>query len=191
MVSMWRDPMNREITVGAALVVADFPADPLREDLGSAAGQRVEARVLQLAQHLLVAHPVEIREERDLDRGEALEMNLGADALEAPQHVRVVRERQIGVQAVDDVDFGERLACPLPQLFPGLLERHRVRARIAGAQPRKRTEQTARDAHVRRFQPDVEVVVGACAVALLALAVRQPAERKRVGAGEEPDAVCE
>ena len=47
--------------------------------------------------HLLVGHPVEIREERDLDGGEALQMNLGTDPLEAAQQLRVVVERQVGI----------------------------------------------------------------------------------------------
>ena len=64
------------------------------------------------------------------------------------------------MQAVDDVDFGERLAGALPQLVPRLLERHRVRAGVAGPQPRERAEQAARDADVGRFEADVEVVVG-------------------------------
>ena len=54
--------------------------------------QRV-GRVLQLLQDLLVGSAVEIREEGNLDRGETLQMNLGADAFEAPQHLRVVLER--------------------------------------------------------------------------------------------------
>ena len=36
-------------------------------------------------------------------------MNVRPDPLETPQHVDVVVERQIRVQAVDDVDIGERL----------------------------------------------------------------------------------
>ena len=56
----------------------------------------------------------------------------GPNAFEAAQHLRVVVERQIGMQAVDDVDFGERLVGALPQLVPRLLERHRVRARSPG-----------------------------------------------------------
>src|SRR5204863_10208151 len=79
----------------------------------------------------------------------------------------------------------------LPELVPRLLERHRVRPGVAGPEPRKRAEQAARDAHVRRFEADVEVVVGARAVALLALAVGEPAERERVGAVEQADAVLE
>ena len=63
------------------------------------------------------------------------------------------------MQAVDDVDFGERLVGALAQLVEHLLERHRVRAGVAGPQPRERTEETARHADVRRFEPQVEVVV--------------------------------
>ena len=60
------------------LSCADLPADALGEDLRAAAGQRIEPGVHQLAQHLLVGHAVEIGEERDLDRGEALQVDARA-----------------------------------------------------------------------------------------------------------------
>ena len=44
-------------------------------------------------------------------------MNLGPDPLEAREQLDVVLERQIRVQAVDDVDFGQRLMRALPSLF--------------------------------------------------------------------------
>ena len=84
-----------EVAIGVALVVADLPAHALGKDLGAAARQRIEAGVHQLAQHLLVGHAVQVGEERDLDRGEALQMNAGTDPLEAAQQVRVVAERQV------------------------------------------------------------------------------------------------
>src|SRR5262249_33800286 len=102
-------------------------------DLRAAAWQRIETRVLQLAQDLLVTPAVQVREERDLDSRETLQMNLGADPFEAPEHLRVVLERQIRMQAIDDVDFGERLAFALQQLAPRLLERQGVRAGVARA----------------------------------------------------------
>ena len=88
-------PVDGEPAIAVALVVADLPAHALGEDLCAAAGQRVQAGVHQLAQHLLVGHPVEIGEERDLDRREAFQVDVRADPLEAPQQVRVVAERQI------------------------------------------------------------------------------------------------
>ena len=81
-----REAMDREVAIGAALVVADLPAHALGEDLGAAAGQRIEPGLLQLAQHLLVGHAVEVGEERDLDGGEALQVDRRADPLEAAQH---------------------------------------------------------------------------------------------------------
>ncbi len=42
----------------------------------------------------LVGHAEVLREEVDLDRGEALQVNVGLDALEAPEELLVVREGQ-------------------------------------------------------------------------------------------------
>src|SRR5258708_1777261 len=85
-------------------------------------GRRIEPGLRELTKTLLVGPAVEIREERDLDGGEALQVDLRTDSLQAAQHIGVVRERQIGMQAVHDVDFGQRLAGTLPQLVPHLLE---------------------------------------------------------------------
>ena len=118
-------------------------------------------------------------------------MDPRTNPFEAAQQLQVVVERQIGVQAVDDVDFGEGLMGALPQLVPRLFERHRVGAVIAGLQSRESAEETTGHADVGRLETDVEVVVGARAVPLLALAIRQPAERQRVGAVEQPQPVVE
>ena len=186
-----RRAVDRQPPVGVRLVVADLLPHALGEHFGAAARQRREARVHQLAQHLLVGHPVEIREERDLDGGETLQMNLGADPFEAAKQLEVVLERQIGMQAVDDVHFGERLIVPHAKLLPRVFERHRVRTRIARAQPRERAEQAARHADVRRFDADVVVVVGQIAVPALALAVGERRHLEQIGMLEQPHAVLE
>ena len=80
-----------QIAIGVALVVRDLPAHALGEDLGAAAGQRVEARLLQLAQHLLVGHAVEIGEERNFDRGKALQVNAGRIRLKPRSISSVIR----------------------------------------------------------------------------------------------------
>ena len=95
------------------------------------------------------------------------------------------------MQTVDDVNFGQRLVGAMPQFVPGFFERHRVRAGIAGLQPRERAEETAGDADVGRFKADVEVVVGAPAVALLALAVRQETKGEQVAACEQAAPILE
>ena len=78
-------------------------------------------------------------------------MNLRTDALAAPQQLCVVIERQIRIEAVDDVELGEGLVGTLPKLVPGLLEGHRVRLGHAGFETRKRAEQAARLADIRRL----------------------------------------
>src|ERR1035437_2677672 len=97
-------------------------------------------------------------------------MNFRADALETPKQLQVVLERQVGVQSIDDVYFRQRLVAALTKLLPGILERHRVRVRVARAEPRERTEQAARHADVGRLDANVVVVVCEIAVPPLALA---------------------
>jgi hypothetical protein len=123
--------MNRQVAIRAALVVADLLPHPLGEDLGAAARQGIEPGRHQLDEHLLVRHAVEVREECDLDGGEALQMDARSHALHPGQHLRVVAERQIGMEAVDDVNLGQRLVRAAPQLVPRFLEAHRVRQRRA------------------------------------------------------------
>ena len=72
-----------EIARAVALVVTDLLAHALGEDLGAAAGQRIEARGLQFLQHLRVGLAVVIGEERDLNRGETLQVNAGPHLLQA------------------------------------------------------------------------------------------------------------
>jgi hypothetical protein len=58
-----------------------------------------------------------------------------------------------------------------PKLVPHFLERHRVCAGIARLEAGERAEETARDADVGRFQPQVEVVERVRAVAAFAFAL--------------------
>ena len=185
------EPVNGQVAVGVRLVVADLGAHALGEDLGAAAGQGVEPRVHEIPEHLLVGHAVELGEERDLDRGKALQVDLGPDALEAAEHLQVVVPRQIRMQAVDHVHLGQRLVGPLAQLAPGLLQAHRVRAVVTRLQPREGAEQAARDTHVGRLEAHVVVEERAAGVALLALPVGQPADRQQVRSVEQPDPVLQ
>ena len=137
-------------------------------------------------QHLLVGHPVVIGEERDLDGGEAFQVDVRADLLQAAQQIRVVAERQLRVEAVDDVDFGERLVRRAGAACRGPARRVIVCAPgIARLQPRERAEQARRFADVGRLEPQVVIEVGARAVAALALAIGQPAERQQIGRVEQ------
>ena len=74
---------------------------------------------MQLAQHLLVGPAIEVGEERDLDRGERLQVDVGPELLEARAAARrSTQNGRFGMQPVDDVDFGERLIGARPQLVP-------------------------------------------------------------------------
>ena len=183
--------VDRQVAVGVRLVVADLAPHALREHLGAAAGQRVQAGVHEIAEHLLVGHAVELGEERDLDRREALQVDVRPDPLEAAQQLQVVVPWQAGVQSVDDVHLGKRPSGALAQLAPGLLEAHRVGAVVARLEAREGAEQAARHADVGRLQPDVVVEKGVVAVPLLALAVREPADGEQVRGLEEADPVAE
>ena len=64
-------------------------------------------------QNLLVLLPGSdefLREEVNLDRREAFQMNRGPDAFEPAQELLVPLERQIGMKAIDDVNLGDGLA---------------------------------------------------------------------------------
>src|SRR5687767_8916408 len=88
-----RDPMNVEIPVRAALVMADLPANALGENLGAATRQRIEAGLDQLAQDPLVTHAIQVRKKRYLHGRETLQMNARSDALEALKQLGVIAER--------------------------------------------------------------------------------------------------
>jgi hypothetical protein len=118
-------------------------------------------------------------------------VDVGPDPLEAAQQLGVVVERQIRMQAVDDVQLRERLIGAPPQLVPRLLEGHRVRARHSGLQARERAEQAARHAHVRRLDAEVVVEIRVRAVPLLTLAVGEPPDSEQVLALEQAYAVLQ
>ena len=89
-----RDPepvgsvMRAEPEIGMLLARRDEPADAIREDLRTAAGERPEPDRLELAQHLFVAQPGELGHVMDLARREELQVDV----------------RQRLVQRADDVD---------------------------------------------------------------------------------------
>jgi hypothetical protein len=59
------DAMDVQIALGAALVVCDLLSHTVGENLGATTRQRIKAGRHQLAQHLLVAHAVQVGEERN------------------------------------------------------------------------------------------------------------------------------
>jgi len=170
----------------AGRLVRRNPAPNLRvEDLGPAAGQAVEPRRTKALEHLRHGHAVVNREEVDLHGGEALEVNVRLDALEAPEKLLVVGKREARVQTVHDVDLGRRVIHPLLELRPGLLEAHRVRAGHVLLKLRKGAEEARRDAHVRHFDAHVAIEIRAVAVEPLTNAVGELAELEEIAVAEQ------
>ena len=120
-----------------------------------------------------------------------LRYDVGLDALEAAQQLLVVRERQTGVQAVDDVDLGRRIVHPHLELAPRLFERIVCAPGSPSFELRERAEEARRDADVRDLDAHVAVEVRAVAVAPLAHLVARAADRDPVGLTKERDAVVE
>ena len=85
-------PVNLQPLVGVALVVADLLPHAGREDLGAAAGERIEPRRPQRLQHPFDRHPELLGEVEDLHRGEGLEVDARLDSLQAGEKVGVIVE---------------------------------------------------------------------------------------------------
>ena len=107
------------------------------------------------------------------------------------QQLGVVVERQAAVQAVDDVDLGDRIVGldARAQLRPRLLVRHGVGAGIALLQARERAEHAAGDADVGRVDVQVAVEERAVAVQPLAHLVGQRADLHQIRVPEQRHAV--
>src|SRR6185295_13119052 len=106
-------------------------------------------------------HPVELGEEVDLHRGEALEKDVCLDALEAAKKLLVVRKWKIRMQAIDDMDLRKRVVHPDLELAPGLFMRHGAGARVALLQLGEEAEETGSHADVGHLEAHVAIEVSA------------------------------
>src|SRR5262245_45958692 len=95
------------------------------------------------------------------------------------------------MQPIHNMDFRQRLLRPAAQLVEDLIEGHRVRIGIARTKTRERAEEAARRTHVRRLEPEVEVVVRPAPVTPLAFAVGEPADGVQIRTTEEADPLVE
>src|ERR1039458_8624212 len=117
-----------EPVVAIDLVVANNVPDAVGENLGAATGHGVEPRFFEFDQHLAGRHLANLREERDLDHGERLEMHLRESLLQARDQIDIVLEWQVGVQAADNVKLRNRFAVAGSSGVPDFFQRHGVGA---------------------------------------------------------------
>ena len=162
------------------LVVADDGAHARREDLRAAAGHGIDAGIAQLDQRFFDGELGAAGEERDLDHGEGLDVDLGKALLQAADQVEEVFERQVGMQAADDVELGDCFGVAGGRRLPGLFESHGVAGRVA-LLAAKGAELAGRHADVGGVDVAIDVEVGHVAVHPLAHVVGQPADGQHVG----------
>ena len=90
-------------------MIADDVADAVGENLRAAAGHGIHSGVFQPLQRFANRQLRALGKIRDLDHGEGLDMHLREALLEAAHQIEKIFERQIGMQAADDVKLGDRL----------------------------------------------------------------------------------
>ena len=177
-----------EPLVAVDFVVADDVAHAVGENFGAAAGQRIHARSFQLFQRLANRELGALRQIRDLDHGEGLEMHLRKALLQAGAEIEEILKRQVGMQSADDVKFGDRLGVSGSRGFERLFERHgvgagRVFLAAEGAQA------AGGHANVRRIDVAVDVEIRLVAVHALAHGVGHPAHGENVAGAVEGERV--
>src|SRR5690242_28465 len=182
--------VHREPLVAGELLVGDGGAGRRAEDLRAAAGEARDAGVLHRDEHVTHAHALDARQVRHLDRGERLDVHAGVSRGEPAEHLQVIRQTQLGMQAAHDVKLAGGVVAGGFGLGEHFVERAGVRAVLPG-HPRERTEhaRVAQDAHVG----GVDVLVGGegDAVAVLATVrlVRQAADGEEVVRAEQRERV--
>jgi hypothetical protein len=193
-----RDPhpvrrvVRQEPEVRMLLAGGDERAHAVGEDLRAAAGERPEARGVELAQHLLVREAGELRHVVDLARRVELEVHIRHRLVQRAGRVDVELEVHVRVLAVDHVDLGEPGQLALAQrVLDELLGRDRVRLRLLLGRG-ERAELALHAADVRLVEievlDEVDVVRPA---AHAACEVGELAEREQVVGLEQREAVLE
>ena len=180
---------RRQPGVAAHLSLVDLLVDPLGEDLGAAAGTGVESRLLELLDHLGQRPAGDLpRQVVQLHHGEPLQVDPGADRLDAAQHLQVVRPRHLLGEAADDVDLGDAAVHLLPHPLLDLVQAEEVGVRRPLG-PSEGAEAAAADADVGVVDVLVDHVVGQVAVPPLPVQVGQASHRQQIGAPVEGQAV--
>ena len=181
------EPLVRMLLAGR-----DQRAHAVGEDLGAAARHRVEARVTERAQDLLVRAALETGDVVDLGRRVELEMDVRQRLLQHAQQPGVVLEVDVRVLAVDRVDLreavdrvlGDRV---LDELLGGQREGVLLLARL-----REGAELALHPADIRLVQVHVlDEIDLVAAAALQAREVGELAEREQVVRLHQRDPVVE
>ena len=115
-------------------------------------------------------------------------MDLGEALLQPAKHLAVPIKRQLGMQAADNVELGDRFAPAFTRAMPHFVERPGVSLGILGALSES-AKLAARHADIGGIDVPVHVEPGDVAVFALANQVGHVANGQNIGAFEKRDAV--
>ena len=135
-----RRPHDAQPVLRHDLFRRDEPAHAVNEDLRPAAGERGEPRILQPPQGILDRDALLLGKVQYLRRRKGVNHNGGVSLAYGSQHVLVVRERQVGVNAALYHDLRPACRRCLADLCEDLLHRQeigvgRVLLRVERAEP--------------------------------------------------------
>ncbi len=183
-------PRDIEPLLAADFVVADDFPDARIENLRAAAGERVHTRFLQGHQRVADGKLGDAREVADLDHGERFQVDPRAALLESAHQVEEILERQIGVQAADQMELRGAFAGALFGALVNFFEREGVSTRSVRVAA-KRAQPAMGHADVGRIDVPVDVVIAHVPVAFFADGIRQPAHGQQARRAIERDSIVE
>jgi len=122
-----RRAMHFDPVIGRRLEAADAAPHIVVQDLGPAAGNRIEAGVPQPGDGVANTQLADLGNVHDLGRGETVAPDLGKAVLDGAQQIFVPLDLQVGVQAALHEDAG---AAEVERLLD-LLENHFLRMEVA------------------------------------------------------------
>ena len=169
-------------------VIADDAPHSLVEDFRAAARQRIHAGIDQLGKRLANRKLAALRQIGDLHHGERLQVNLGEALLQPAKHVAIPIQRQLRMQAADNMELGDRFAPTLARAMPHFVERPGVSLGILGALS-EGAQLATRHADIGGIDVPVDVKPGDVAVFALAHQVGHIADGENIVALEKRDAV--
>src|SRR5689334_5324636 len=152
--------------VGASFLGRDDVANALHEYLATTTGNRVETRLLQLANNLYRFHPENFGEEIDFAGAEPVNVN-GVIALDVAHQIEVPVERDVRIVSALDQDLYTAKRFYFVDLGPDLLEGERIAFAVLGPAS-ECAEAAISHADVRVVDVAVDDV-GDCAAGMLLL----------------------
>src|SRR6266568_163656 len=142
---------------------ADLLPDLLHQDFGTATRHGAETGADKALKHLLDRQAGNTGKIFDLHGGEGFDMELRCGMADGPQGLFVELERQVGVQAADDMHFGGSFTLRRDSPPADFVQRQGVGAVLAGGS-REGAEGAAVDADVGRVYMAVDVEKNVLAV---------------------------